>query len=261
MKSLQLAYSKELAKALGKIAIYLPGEEVAVGDIIRFPYGERPLFRNLPLGSFRKISSLSHLGLTDITTTTSSTPDSYRYTSNQSTSLKFDTEAQASLAHLSLPKATGDLHIQFSNTGALCFFAVNCYKEQLDHLAELEHRIDSSLDMIWENTFLVTSVTTAQRALIIQSHSDTAEIVLSGHVQGLQSNAFGSVQATADIHIQRQSGNLLVKDWSDQTSVFMDVVRFDPQIFDFNYKTTSIPIGLTTTNRHQLTRITARDLF
>ncbi|UHO40601.1 hypothetical protein H5J24_11955 [Chryseobacterium capnotolerans] len=38
--SLQIKYSTEIAKELGKIAVYLPGEIIEVGDIIKFPYGK-----------------------------------------------------------------------------------------------------------------------------------------------------------------------------------------------------------------------------
>lgn len=35
--SLQIQYSKKIAKELGKVAVSLPGEEINVGDIIQFP--------------------------------------------------------------------------------------------------------------------------------------------------------------------------------------------------------------------------------
>ena len=234
MKRLATLYSKEIAKALGKIAVYLPGEQLQVGDIIRFPYGKTSLFKPVaPLGSFIKISSLSHLGITDLATTTSNSPDSYRFTSKDAVQLEFDTQAQAQLANPALPQAHGSLHIKMANEGALCFFALNCYKTQLDNLAGLEHEINSmGKRMVWEDTFLVTSVTIAQKAMIIQSNSAASELVLSGDLQGLQSHQLASLHADAKIKVQRQKGDILVKDWSDEVTVFMDVMRFDPQVFE-----------------------------
>lgn len=52
--SLQIQYSKELVKAPGKIAVYLPGEQVEVGDIITFPYGRTGMFsKKVPLDHLR----------------------------------------------------------------------------------------------------------------------------------------------------------------------------------------------------------------
>ncbi len=233
MKSLQIEYSKEIARELGKIAIYLPGEELQIGDIIRFPYGKTSIFKKVnPLGSFIKISSLSHLGITTPPTRKSKSPDSYRFTSKDGVQLQFGATAQASLSNTSLPQANGSLQIKMSNEGAICFFALDCYKEQLDHIAALEHEINThDNEMIWDDTFLVTSVTTAQKALIIQSNSSSSEVVLDGDVQGLQSSQVGSLSADTSIKIQKQQGDLFIKDWSDTVTIFMDVMRFDKKVF------------------------------
>ncbi|MEW7279052.1 hypothetical protein ABW636_10700 [Aquimarina sp. 2201CG1-2-11] len=238
MKSLEIQYSKEIARELGKIAVFLPGEEVEVGDILRFPNGKKGILNKAaPLGSFQKITNLKNLGINHIKTQLSKTPDSYRFTSKRSVQLQFKTGLNADLNDDSLPKTNGELHIKLSSEGAICFFATNCSKISLDNILTLENEINSQgKKMVWDDTFLVTSVTIAQKALIIQSNSNTSELTLGGDVQGLQSSSLINVKADAQIHIKKQTGDMLVKDWSNDVSVFMDLMKFEKETFGIESK-------------------------
>ncbi len=238
MKSLQIQYSKEVARELGKIAIYLPGEEVEVGDILSFPFGKRGLFQKAaPLGSFQKITSLKNLGIYSMPIQKSKTPDSYRFTSKQAVNFQLNTGVQADFGNEAFPQGKGELHISLSAEGAICFFALHCYKTSLEDITALENEINTrGKKMVWEDTFLVTSVTIAKKALIIQSNSEQSEITLGGDVQGLQSGSLGTLKASAKIHISKQKGDLLIKDWSDEVTVFMDLMKFEKETFDVAYK-------------------------
>ncbi|WP_103865708.1 hypothetical protein [Aquimarina sp. I32.4] len=233
MQSLQIEYSKEVARELGKIAVYLPGEDVAVGDILTFPFGKRGLLnKTAPLGSFQRITSLKNLRIGQPKVRQSESPDSYRFTSKKAVQFNFGTKAQADLANNALPKANGELQIKLSAEGAICFFALNCTKTSLEDITALENEINAKgKKMLWEDTYLVTSVTTAQKALIIQSKSNESELTLAGEVQGLQSSSLMNLHANAGIHIKKQKGNMFIKDWSDDVTVFMDLMKFEKETF------------------------------
>ncbi|WP_062053959.1 hypothetical protein [Aquimarina longa] len=241
MKSLQIQYSKEVARELGKIAVYLPGEEIEVGDILTFPYGKKGfLKKTAPLGSFQKITSLKNLGISEVKVQQSKTPDSYRFTSKQAVDLQFGVRVDADLGNDTLPKANGELRIKLSAEGAICFFALHCFKTSLDDIMALENEINTKgKKMVWEDTYLVTSVTIAKKALIIQSNSSSSELTLGGDVQGLQSSSIMKVKTDAKIHIKKQTGDMLIKDWSDEVTVFMDLMKFEKETFATETKNSS----------------------
>ncbi len=258
MKSLQIQYSKEVARELGKIAVYLPGEEIEVGDILTFPYGKRGLLQKMaPLESFQKITNLRNLGIDYFKIQKSKSPDTYRFTSKQAVQFQFDTKLQADLNTNALPKGKGELQIKLSSQGAICFFALHCSKTSLSDIPALENEINAKgKKMVWEDTFLVTSVTIAKKALIIQSNSSESEVILGGDVQGLQSNSLMNLKANAQIHINKQKGDMFIKDWSDDVTVFMDVMRFEKETFGVQNKdlqTTAKPLNTDTIRLESVT--------
>ncbi len=255
MKSLQLQYSTEIARELGKIAVYLPGEKVTVGDIIRFPFGKRGFLQKVaPLGSFQKITDLNNLGIQNIPMQQSDTPDSYRFCSKQAVDFQLTSATDMRFDYEALPSANTELEIRLSATGAIYFCAINCYKTSLNNIAMLENEINSrGKRMVWDDTFLVTAVTVAQKALIIQSKSNQSAITLGGNVQGLQSNQLMHLGTKHQIHIKKQQGDLFIKDWSDQVTVFMELMKFEKETFDSTYKETpkQLAFPTTTLNKHQ----------
>lgn len=236
MSNLQIQYSKELAKELGKIAVYLPGEHINVGDIITFPHGKSFLGKARPLGSFKKISSLDSLGINYQKPKFSNTPDTYRYSSKNAVNINLNLGGKVNLGTDNLPCGKAKLNIKFTSEGAIYFLGVNCDKKELIDLIGLEKEInDKGKNLLWKDTFLVTSVTIAKKAFIAQSRSKSSELILNGDVEGIKSGDV-DVSAQADVMIQKQQGDIFIKDWSNNVTVFMDLVKFEKEVFGKQYR-------------------------
>lgn len=233
MSDLQIQYSKIIAEELGKIAVYLPGEKIEVGDIIKFPHAKKPIFgKKLPYGTFKKITSLEKLGIDFEIPEFSRTPDTYRFSSKKGVSIQFGLEANAGLENNSLPKAETDLHVQFSSEGAIFLLAIDCDKRELDDLLFLEKEINSKgKQLVWDDTYLVTSVTIAKKAFIAQSESKASEILLKTDITGIKSSSV-NVSANSNLEIAKSRGNVFIKDWSDDVTVFIDLIEFEKKIFE-----------------------------
>ncbi|WP_027879255.1 hypothetical protein [Mesoflavibacter zeaxanthinifaciens] len=236
MSKLQIQYSKELAKELGKIAVYLPGEKVNVGDIIAFPFGKSFLGKPRPLGTFKKITSLQKLNVKYTEPLFSNQPDTYQFSSKNAVDFNFSIGANADLGNDDLPKGNAKMKISFTSEGAIYFLAVDCDKKQLDDLSALENEINAKgKKMLWKDTFLVTSVTVAKKAFIAQSRSKTSELLIDGNIQGLKSNT-AKIDAETKLKINKQEGDIFIKDWSNNVTVFIDLVRFEEEVFSENYR-------------------------
>ncbi|MBW1295412.1 hypothetical protein [Aquimarina litoralis] len=138
--SLQIQYSKKIAKELGKVAVYLPGEEINVGDIVQFPHGIG-LFRTAPFGSFQKITDLQNLGANYEVKEDLGTSDSYQFTSYNSVDFEFDLGGKVDLGTEELPSGNGKLKLSFSQKGAILFYAVECNKQYINNILNLENEI------------------------------------------------------------------------------------------------------------------------
>lgn len=232
MSKLQIKYSKTFAKTLGKIAVYLPGEQVQVGDIIRFPYGNSVLGTPRPLGTFLKVSTLNYLGVLYPKTIHQLQKNTYRFSSKNSVDIHAAIGIEVDTGYEVLPNLGVDVHIHFLQEGAIYFNAVDCYKTQISDLTGLEKSINtaSGSSFIWDDTFLVTSVTVADRAFIAQSHSKTSELRVRGDFKGITTTSI-EVHSNAEFNIKGHSGDLLIKDWSDKVPVFMNVVRLEKEVF------------------------------
>ncbi|SEW27512.1 hypothetical protein SAMN05421841_1966 [Chryseobacterium wanjuense] len=230
--SLQIKYSKEIAKELGKVAVYLPGELIEVGDIITFPNGKGGIFsKEAPLGVFTKISSLNNLNVEYSTQSKPEAKHSYKFSSESSVSRSSSINSEVGLSSNALPNADIEVVLQFTSEGSIYFHALDCYKTQINDIASLENEIISkSQVLIWENTYLVTSVTYASKALIMQSRSKNSEITLSGNVNGIKTSG-ANIGTDAEFNIKSQNGDFFIKDWSNNVSIFMELMKFDKQIF------------------------------
>ena len=229
--SLQIRYSKEFAKELGKIAVYLPGEKVEVGDVLKFDHGKTLLGKARPLGSFKKITSLKNLGVSYPEPAFSNTPNTYRFSSKNAVNVEAGVNAVADLGSEDLPSGSGQVSMKFSSEGAIYFLGINCDSKVLDDLAALENEINTNgKKMVWDDTFLVTSITIAKKALIAQSRTKSSELVIAGDVNGIETGSV-AVKAGAKLQVKKQSGDIFVKDWSDDVTVFMDVMKFEREVF------------------------------
>lgn len=229
--SLQIKYSTEIAKELGKIAVYLPGEIIEVGDIIKFPYGKTGfLKKEAPLGAFTKISSLKNLDVNYSEDDSLGNKHSYKFSSKNS--VKSITSANSQIEVVDeLPNASGEITLQFTSEGSIYFHALECYKKQIGDITKLENEIISkSKVLIWDNTYLVTSVTYSSNALIMQSRSKNSEITLAGNINGLKTQGI-DIGVSAELNIKNQNGDFFIKDWSRNVSVFMELMKFEKETF------------------------------
>lgn len=236
--SLHIQYSKEIAKEIGKIAVCLPGEPLKVGDIITFPNGTSFFGRSRPLGTFKKVTSLENLEVTYKVIKYSKSPDSYQFTSKNSVNSDFQISGEVDSHSKTLPNGVANIKINFSSEGAIYFLAIDCNKNELDDLVALENQINAkNKKILWDDTYLVTSVTIAKKAFIAQSRSKNSEIIVSGKVNGIQSDKL-KIAANSNLSVANSKGDFFIKDWSDDVTVFMDVIKFEQEIFDEKYRGT-----------------------
>lgn len=231
MKGLQISYSKEIAKELGKIAVWFPGTEVKVGDIIQFPYEAEGLLRkNRPFGSFKKISELKQYGVSYKSPRQSTSPDPYQYTSQNTVETNANIGAGVE-AMGGFSKFKAALNLNFKYEGAIYLLAVDCTTTELVDLGEIEKEVNTNgKELPWEETYLVTSVTVAKKALVVQSTSKNAGISIEGEAKIIEAG-MASVNAQAKLSIKSTSGDVFIKNWSDDVSIFMDLVKFERKIF------------------------------
>lgn len=75
--------------------------------------------------------------------------------------------------------------------------------------------------------FVFISVTTAAKALIMQSNTDTATLEISGTVKNLVPTGSGErdIDATLNLKISKYNEASFIKDWSANVPVFFTLVR------------------------------------
>lgn len=228
--SLQILYSKIIAKELGKVAVYLPGEKIDVGDIIQFPKG-KGIFKIAPFGSFKKITDLKSLNIQCDVISDSDSTDSYQFTSENIVEINSNLGKKIETNLDSLPKGSGKMQLSFSKKGSVFFNAIECSKQSLNNIHNLENEInDNGKQLLWDDTFLVTSVTIASKALVVQSTSKNFQLELNGDIENINSGAM-QLDIAAKINVTKKKGSALIKEWSDNVTVFMDVMRFKKKFF------------------------------
>jgi hypothetical protein len=124
-------------------------------------------------------------------------------------------------------QAEGKLDIAFNKAGSVYFAAVECGKVEMTNLSQVQVDLaQHKRDIIWRDTFLVSSVTTARKALIMQSSTSSGKLAVTGAVKGLQAGA-GSVTANANVTVESASDASFLKDWSDNVTVFFGLHKFE----------------------------------
>jgi hypothetical protein len=251
--NLAKAYCKEISKGLDKIPVYLPGTPVAVGDIISFGNG---LLNSRPIGSFKHVSSLASLGVS-FSEKDDPDPDPYRFASTGAVGVSFDAGANAS------GKGEGKLNVTFSREGATYLAAVDCRVHRMEDTSELEAQLlPHSTRIDWKNCFIVTSVTVAGKALIMQSSSNTASLTVEGSVSGLQPGQQISVPVSASVKVNAYRDSAFIKDWSDNVTVFFTLARFRKKLLgDWGVRTTFSLLINEPTDAYQLIPISPQEIF
>ncbi len=222
--SLAIDYCKELASELRQMAVYLPGVEVSPGDIINFKEGN--IFGAKPIGPFQKVANLTDLNI-NLETEEDQNPYSYVYASKGSVSVSFNAGSSVSSG------SDGKLMVNFSKEGATYLSAVDCIQRRFKDISDLgEQLAHHKMEIDWKKCFIVIAVTIAQRALIMQSNSNSASLELEGQVRGLQPLPGGTIlnnaaiNANINLKINSYKEASFIKDWSNEVPVFFQLVRY-----------------------------------
>jgi len=231
MAGLAIQYSKEVARELTEIAVVRPGKPVEIGDIIHFPQGKTGTWffkKAAPRGSFDVVSSLSELGIDFDLGPEDKSPDPFQFVSRKGVSAEFDANAEGDLG--AGVGAKGNLSVSFSREGATYFNAVGCTTRSLSDYQQLNLDLNGKRGHIaWEDTFIVTSVTTAERALIMQSKSAGGEMRASVEVDGLPAGSVPEIGADANIKVTYEKNAAFVVKWAENVTVFMGLQKFAKQ--------------------------------
>jgi len=217
--SLAKDYCKEIIKELDKIPVFLPGTPVNVGDIITFGNG---FTKPRPVGSFDPVSKLSSFGVSyQVQNEKDSDSDSYLYASKGAVGVSFTADANVATV------GKGKLEINFNKEGATYLAAIECIVKSIIDTSNLEKQLEPHKNSIdWKNCFIVTSVTIAKRALIMQSNSQSASLVIEGDVKGLQTGSELDVDANISIKINTYKDSAFIKDWSENVTLFFTLARY-----------------------------------
>jgi hypothetical protein len=225
------SYCREIIKELDKIPVFLPGTPVEVGDVITFGKG---FIKPRPIGSFSPVSKLSKLGI-EIEIQKDNDPDPYLYASKGSVGVSFTADANAATV------GKGKLEINFKKEGSTYFAGIGCKVTSMTDTSNLENDLEPFKNKIdWKNCFIVTSVTVATKALIMQSNSKSASLTIEGDVKGLQTGGNTDIDASAKIQINTYKDSSFIKDWSDNVTVFFTLARYRKKFLgDWGIKTKS----------------------
>lgn len=242
--SLALSYCKELAQELRQIAVYLPGVDVSIGDIISFKEGN--IFGPKPIGPFQKIANLSDLNI-NLDTEEDLNSYSYVYASKGGVNISFNAAANAGT------NAEGKLSVNFSKAGVTYLSAADCKQKRFKDISGLDELLTPhKTEVNWKQYFIVTAVTVAQRALIMQSNSGSASLEIEGQVKGLQpipGGAIlnnGNVNANINLKINSYKEASFIKDWSNYVPVFFQLVRYKKKLLSGYDITTARRENITT---------------
>lgn len=216
--SLVKSYCKEISRELGKIPVYLPGAPVQIGDIIEFGIDGQ---KRKPIGTFKHVSDLKSLGV-HYDVREDRHPDPYKYASKGGVEISFNADAQAG------DLGKGELKIAFKKEASIYLAAVDCTENLITDLTVLKEQLKPHIDKYdWKNCFIVTALMSAKKALIMQSNSTNASLVITGEVKGLNPGDSGlKVDSGIDLKVNSYKDSSFIKDWSDDVSVFFTLATF-----------------------------------
>ena len=233
MSGLQIMYSKEVAKELTKIAVCLPGAPVEVGQIIHFPFGRSgvwPFRKSAPQGAFNLITTLQNLGINPQETGPDEDGDPYIFASRKS--VKIDANFDATGTLTPGVNANGQLNASFEAEGSVYFAAIDCKTNSISNLDQIGVDLEKHTNsLIWDETFLVTSVTIASKALIMQSSTKSAVLTVQVDIKGLVTKNVSDINANAQIGVKNFKESSFIKPWSDNVTIFIGLHRFTKENF------------------------------
>ncbi|MDX1409960.1 MAG: hypothetical protein R3330_17545 [Saprospiraceae bacterium] len=215
--SLAKQYCREILRELDHLPVFLPGRNVQVGDVIKF--GRINLFSR-PLGEFDLITTLDQLKV-DVQTRKDPEPDPFLYASKSGVSISFKLGAGNGAG------ANGSLSVGFTKEGTVYLAALGCVREEMTNVHTLATQLTPHRDQVdWNNCYIVTSVTTAARAVMMQSNSNRGQLMISGDAQGLNPMGGGPINANAKFSVSSYKDASFIKDLSREAPVFLSLVRY-----------------------------------
>ena len=215
--SLAKTYCKEIIRELDVIPVYKPGAPVSVGDVISFGNG---LFKPRPIGSFSHVTSLNNLKV-KYDVNIDPNPDSYIFTSEGAVGASFKANANAA------SKASGTLSVGFAREGATYLAAADCSVHYINDVPKVEQQLMSKTGQVdWKNCFIVTAVTIASKALVMQSKSSEAYLTIEGDVKALDDQDASGFDANMELKVTKYGHAAFFKDWSPNVTVFFTLARF-----------------------------------
>ncbi|WP_422348809.1 hypothetical protein [Flagellimonas sp.] len=222
MAGLAKTYSKEIIKELDMIPVYLPGTKIEPGDIITFSH-TNALGRPQPIGSFRKETNLIHtLGL-DLPVATDDGLGAVRFSSRNGVSMEFKAAANAGNV------GKGELNVSFTKEGSTYLAATGLSESRIEDMDKLRtnlNKIRNKYTGDWNKSFIVVSVRTAKKALVMQSNSSQGSLTISGETQTLQAGAAGDIKANLKFAVSSFKDAAFIKDWNDDVELFVGLARY-----------------------------------
>ncbi len=235
MSGLLIKYSKEIAKELTKIAVVLPGAPIEVGQIIHFPFGKQGILffkKPVPWGAFNVITTLANLDVTPQIGPPDLDGDPYIFASRKHVKIDADFGVQGNIP--TGTSANGSLKASFESEGSVYFAAIDCKTTKITNLDQIQVDLNKHRnDLVWNETFLVTSVTIASKALIMQSSTKSASLDIAGDIKGLVTGSAADISGNAQIGVRNFKESSFIKPWSDNVTVFIGLHRFTKNIFGF----------------------------
>lgn len=225
MAGLAVEYSKQIARELTKVAVSPPGFPASPGDLIVFPMGRVGLLRReRPYGSFNVVGTLEDLGIRT-TVREDADPDPYIFATRGGSDISFNNDTGAAMG--AGGAVSGTLDIKLTKENALYFAAIDCKTARLNDMISLQQQLQERRGQIpWDRVYLVMSVTTAGKALVMQASSGSASLKVEGDVKGLMPGNNGTkVDSTTQVSVSKFSAASFIKPWSDNVSVFLGLAK------------------------------------
>lgn len=187
-------YTKSILENLGYFATWMPGAGLALGD-----YG---VLSGAALEYRGRLADL-HIAFND---RIDPSPRDLSHAVNSE--VKFGSSLGAGTSG-QLPPASGSVEVSFSSEGAYLFQAQGCQEQTIADQTDLEHQLRAAYDAgDWKREWVVvTEIVKAERATVLISNSEKAEVKLS--VQGdLPAGAVSLAGGRAHLAVAGQSGDV-----------------------------------------------------
>ncbi|WP_290795835.1 hypothetical protein [Flavihumibacter sp. UBA7668] len=209
MLNFEQQYLTEIGNVFNQTAL-LPGcAVVQPGQVIRFPQITRSTWKPepLPFGAFQIMPAVQ--AVPDLVTEEADTPN-FRF-------------ANATLYWESLSE--NRMAIRMPVPGTVLLLAIECsifrLNNSLERLKELKHLKNEHW---WKEGFLVTSLTVAKRALIVQSASADCYFEIEGKVEELIKRGGARLTEWADLRIHNTRETALEISWQENLPIVMETL-------------------------------------